>query len=121
MKRNQRHLSTPCLSFAVFVILMLVNFLLTCSEVRAANHIKIGLLEEPKTLNILRASDTWSRRILSQIYHPLFILEPDTLDLIPWMAESDPVYDEATLSYTVKLKPVKWSCSALRTVSLSSG
>jgi len=86
-----------------------MGFAISGSEVWAANYIKIGLLEEPKTLNILRASDSWSRNVLSQIYHPLFIREPDTLDLIPWLAESDPVYDEGTLSYTVRLRPAKWS------------
>jgi len=88
---------------------MFMALVLTGSEVRAANFIKIGLLQEPKTLNVLRASDRWSRKVLSQIYHPLFIRDPDSLDLIPWLAEKDPVYDEGTLTYTVKLRPAKWS------------
>lgn len=75
----------------------------------ARDILKVGLLEEPKTLNIWMASDTWSSKVLSQIYQPLYIREPQNLDLIPWLAESDPIYNEADLSYTVTLRPAKWS------------
>ena len=109
MQRRQKHKLYTCFPLYFVVIQILMGFAISGSEVWAANYIKIGLLEEPKTLNILRASDSWSRNVLSQIYHPLFIREPDTLDLIPWLAESDPVYDEGTLSYTVRLRPAKWS------------
>ncbi len=71
--------------------------------------IKIGILEEPKTLNIWRATDTWSRRVLSKIYDTLFVREPKDLKLVPWLAASEPVYDAATLTYTLKLRPAKWS------------
>jgi len=69
----------------------------------------IGLLEEPKTLNIWGASDGWSRKVLGRIYHPLYIREPKTLNLIPWLAEGEPLFDEAELSYTIRLRPAKWS------------
>jgi len=71
--------------------------------------LKIGLLEEPKTLNICRASDTWSRKVLSQIYQPLYVRDPDTLKLVPWLAQDEPVYDAKTLSYTIRLRPARWS------------
>ncbi len=79
------------------------------SKVWAESILKIGLLEEPKTLNIWRASDGWSRKVLARIYHPLYLHDPRHLDLIPWLAEENPVYDEATLTYTVKLRQAKWS------------
>jgi ABC-type transport system substrate-binding protein len=75
----------------------------------AKGIIKIGIMEEPKTLNIWRASDTWSRRVLSKVYQPLFLREPKDLKLVPWLAAEQPTYDEATLSYTLKLRPAKWS------------
>ena len=75
----------------------------------AVQMMKIGMKEEPKTLNIWLASDRWSNRVLSQIYQPLYYRKPDTMELIPWLAEASPVYDEKTLSYTVKLRSVKWS------------
>ena len=31
------------------------------------------------------------------------------MKLVPWLAADGPVYDPATLSYTVKIKPCKWS------------
>jgi ABC-type transport system substrate-binding protein len=43
------------------------------------------------------------------MYQRLYIRDPDTLELIPWLAEKDPVYDESTVSYTVKLRQAKWS------------
>ncbi|MEA2040367.1 MAG: ABC transporter substrate-binding protein, partial [Thermodesulfobacteriota bacterium] len=74
-----------------------------------ANLLKIGFLEEPKTLNIWLASDTWSLKVLSQIYQPLYVRDPDTLKLVPWLAQDEPVYDAKTLSYTIQLRPGKWS------------
>lgn len=78
-------------------------------RVFAANILKVGLLEEPKTLNVLRASDRWSRKVLTQIYQPLLVRDPNTLELVPWLAEKVPVFDEKNLSYTVTLRPAKWS------------
>jgi ABC-type transport system substrate-binding protein len=75
----------------------------------ADSTIKIGLLQKPKTLNIWLASDAWSRKVLGLIYQPLYIREPRTLRLIPWLAEDDPVYDPATLSYTVRIRSARWS------------
>ena len=95
--------------FVLFSIILLLAVGITCNSARAAHMLKIGLLEEPRTLNIWLASDAWSAKVLSQIYHPLYIREPETLKLIPWLAEQDPIYDPAVLSYTVKLRPARWS------------
>lgn len=71
--------------------------------------LRIGLLEEPKTLNIWMASDAWSNKVLSQIHEPLFVREPGSLRLIPWLAEREPLYEAETLSYTVRLREARWS------------
>lgn len=92
---------------ALFLTCML--FLPLTSVFAQTDAIRIGILQEPKTLNVWLASDAWSSRILSQIYQPLFIREPKTLDLIPWLAAAPPAYDPATLSYTVGLRPGRWS------------
>lgn len=81
----------------------------SCSTKQAAHTLKIGLTQEPKTLNVWLASDANSRKILSQIYQPLYIREPDQLKLVPWLAEQEPVFDPETLSYTVRIRPAKWS------------
>jgi ABC-type transport system substrate-binding protein len=90
------------------VLLVSVNGF-DCRTASAGSIIKIGILEEPKTLNIWRASDTWSRRVLSKIHQPLFLREPKELKLIPWLASKPPVYDPASLSYTLTLRNAKWS------------
>lgn len=71
--------------------------------------LKIGLPEEPKTLNIWLASDANSHKVLSQMYQPLFVRDPDSLKIIPWLAEGEPIFDETSLSYTVRIKEAKWS------------
>ena len=78
-------------------------------DAMSAGRLKIAVLEEPRTLNTWLASDAWSRKVLSQIYQPLFIREPKTLKLIPWLAEKTPVYDPGTTSYTVPLRAARWS------------
>ncbi|MCD4715311.1 MAG: ABC transporter substrate-binding protein, partial [Desulfobacterales bacterium] len=93
----------------IFSIILTFGISLSAAQVRAATMLKVGLLEEPKTLNIWLASDRWSRKVLSQIYQPLYIRDPKTLEFVPWLAKENPVYDEATLSYTVKIRPAKWS------------
>jgi len=55
------------------------------------------------------ASDRNSRKILSLIYQPLYTRDPVTLKQVPWLAASQPVYDPEKISYTVKLRPAKWS------------
>ncbi len=100
-------------SYLTIYLLFIVSVYVCVSPCQSrtceARTIKIGLLEEPKTLNIWLASDTWSIKVLSQLYQPLYIREPRNLKLIPWLARDYPVYDPATLSYTVKLRPVRWS------------
>ncbi|MCA1793080.1 MAG: ABC transporter substrate-binding protein [Desulfotignum sp.] len=71
--------------------------------------LKIGLPEEPRSLNIWLATDGNSRNILSQIYQPLFHRHPKTLEIIPWLAKEDAVFDEKELTYTIKLRDAKWS------------
>ena len=82
---------------------------LSIPTARGETVLKIGILEEPKTLNIWAASDGWTRKVLRQIYNPLYIRDFRTLELVPWLAEGKPIYDEASLSYTIRLRSAKWS------------
>jgi ABC-type transport system substrate-binding protein len=81
----------------------------TSTQSHASNILKVGLLQEPKSLNVWLASDAWSRKVLSQVYEPLYVRDPNTLEFVPWLAAEPAVFDEATLSYTVKLRPAKWA------------
>jgi len=76
---------------------------------KQSQFLKVGLSEEPKTLNIWLASDRWSSSILSEIYQSLVTRDPETHELIPWLASRMPEYDPQTLSYTVTLRDAKWS------------
>ena len=95
--------------FFSFTLICIIISGFSGSRANAGHILKIGLMDEPKTLNIWLARDKWSGRVLSLMYQRLYIRDPDTLALIPWLAEKDPVYDESTVSYTVKLRPAKWS------------
>jgi len=95
-----------CILFALGVWIFSFH---SMPKAHADEDITIGLLEEPKTLNVWLASDAWSTKVLSQIYQPLYVREPKTLKLVPWLAAADPAYDPAALTYTVKIRPSKWS------------
>jgi len=97
------------LRFFLFILIGVIISGFSVSRASAADILRIGLMDEPKTLNIWLARDKWSGRVLSLMYQHLYIRDPDTLKLIPWLAEKDPVYDESTVSYTVKLRQAKWS------------
>ena len=96
-----------CFLFLFVVFMLSMRFFTGSAHAEAI--INIGLPEEPKTLNVWAATDTWSNRVLNQILQPLYIREPKSLKLIPWLAAEDPIYDPATLSYTIQLRPSKWS------------
>jgi ABC-type transport system substrate-binding protein len=83
--------------------------LFSCSQSKESPFLKIGLPEEPRSLNLWLGTDANSRNILSQIYQPLFRRHPETLEIIPWLAQEDAVFDEKELTYTVKLREAKWA------------
>ncbi|MFO7839182.1 MAG: hypothetical protein R6X08_06765, partial [Desulfosalsimonadaceae bacterium] len=56
------------------VLLVLMAALLACPAEAAAagTTLKIGISEEPKTLNVWKATDANSNKLLSLIYQPLY-------------------------------------------------
>jgi len=91
------------------LMVLLLWPLFSCQGKGSENYLRVGLPEEPRTLNIWLASDANSRKILTQIYQPMYIRHPKTLKLIPWLAAEDPVFDEEKISYTVKLRKAMWA------------
>jgi len=91
------------------IVLILLFLVVSCGAKQDAPFLKIGVPEEPKTLNIWLASDANSKKILSLIYQPLYMRDPDTLSLIPWLAAEQPQFDPESISYSVRLKPAQWS------------
>ena len=92
------------------LIALAISVIWTAPVQAASNDIlKIGVLEEPKSLNLWLATDAWSKRILGLMYQPLYIREPKSAKLVPWLADGEPDFDPKTLTCTVKLRPAKWS------------
>lgn len=93
----------------LFVMLLWMLTGIACQRPDAQELVGIGLPEEPRTLNIWLASDAASRTVLRQIYQPLYEEAPENLAPIPWLAAGLPVYDARETTYTVKLRPARWS------------
>jgi len=109
MQTTNDNFNTTKIFFRGIIIALLMYVALGSADVRGGDILRIGFLQEPKTLNIWSASDRWSHKVLGQVYQPLYIREPKDLKLVPWLAEDHPVYDPVMLSYTIKLRPAKWS------------
>ena len=93
----------------LLICALLISTLVSCQGEAPQGLLRIGLPEEPRTLNIWLASDANSRKILTLIYQPLYVRHPETLKLIPWLAAADPIYDKEKISYTIKLRQAKWA------------
>lgn len=112
MYRNnlkRRSFLGPWAIAVLFIVVLMMGAFFRPPIATASDMLKMGVLEEPKTLNIWAAGDRWSLKILGLIYQPLYVRDPKTLDLIPWLAAEQPRFDEKELCYTVKLRPAKWS------------
>lgn len=103
VRQSSQWLYRLCLIFALATL-----FLAVAIAPSGAAVIKIGMKDEPKTLNPFRASDTWSRHVVTRFYEPLYTREPKTHKIIPWLADGYPEYDEATNTAVVRLKKTKW-------------
>ncbi|MCG8614601.1 MAG: ABC transporter substrate-binding protein, partial [Desulfobacterales bacterium] len=91
------------------VIVLASALILSCQKTEEDRFLKIGLPEEPRSLNLWLGTDANSRKILTQIYQPLYNRHPETLEIIPWLAAEDPVINQEDLTYTIKLREAKWS------------
>jgi len=109
MQTTNDNLNATKIFFRRIIIALLMYVALGTPNVRGSDILNIGLLHEPKILNVWSASDRWSRIVLDQFYQPLYIREPRHLKLVPWLAQSDPVYNPSDRSYTIHLRPAKWS------------
>ena len=109
MNRSKNRLSGSWVISILCVLMLMVSVHFSASNASAADILKMGVLQEPKTLNIWAAGDRWSLKILGLIYQPLYVRDPKTLDLVPWLAAAPPEFDPKNLCYTIKLKPARWS------------
>jgi len=109
MNRSTNRLSGSWVISILCALMLMVSIHTSISNASAADMLKMGVLQEPKTLNIWRAGDRWSLKILGLIYQPLYVRDPKTLELVPWLAAALPEFDSEKLCYTVKLKTARWS------------
>ena len=92
-----------------FIAAVAVSALVPQAAGAGSTTLRVGIPEEPRTLNVWMATDANSRKVLSLIYQPLYTRDPETLRITPWLARSMPEYDPETLSYTVRLRPARWA------------
>jgi ABC-type transport system substrate-binding protein len=97
-----------CGTWAVTLCLSIAVFLCTGVAAQSEVYLKIGILKEPKTLNPFQATDAWTKRVIGVFYQPLYIREPDTLALVPWLAEDQPIFDAQRKTLTIRLRQMQW-------------
>jgi peptide/nickel transport system substrate-binding protein len=110
--RNQLKWRTEnCFKFFLMagILILAVLIFSSCQKSQGKSFLKIGVPEEPRSLNLWLGTDANSNKILSLIYQPLYHRDPETLEIIPWLARENPVFDKEALTYTVKLRAAKWS------------
>lgn len=96
--------------YAGLLVLVMAFVVGLASLAYGAEIVKIGMQDEPKTLNPLKASDVWSWNVLNGFYDALYSYSPVDFNVIPILATGNPVYSKDGLQATIKLKKgVKWS------------
>jgi peptide/nickel transport system substrate-binding protein len=109
LTKKSRYLLTGLFAGAICLALAISMVWVAPSQAASKDILKLGVLEEPKSLNLWLASDAWSKRVLGLMFQPLYMREPNSGELVPWLAAEKPDFDPKTLTCTVKLRPAKWS------------
>ncbi len=97
--------------FALMCASVLVSMVVMCqcggSQLPVSGRkvvLKVGMQEEPSTLNILNYQSVWSGYVLGRFYRTLYDEGPVDFEMVPILAESLPQYDAATTSCIVRLR-----------------
>ena len=104
------HFRTRLIFAAWLNIICLMVLVITYNPIPAiaADYLKVAILKEPKNLNPFTTSDAWTKKVIRLIYQPLYLVDPDTQTLTPWLAEDQPVYDSDKKTVTFHLRKIKW-------------
>lgn len=79
------------------------------SATSRCTYLKIGMQDEPKQLNPFKASDVWSWNVIGFLYNSLYTHNPQTFEIIPWLADGKPEYNHKNNTCIVHLKKnVQW-------------
>ncbi|HUU49561.1 MAG TPA: ABC transporter substrate-binding protein [Nitrospinota bacterium] len=91
------------------ILFLLISIFILCQVSDASENIlKIGMQNEPKTLNPFTASDMWSKNVIERIYEDLYTVAPKTFEIIPWVAEGPSEYNKENNTAIVKMRKAKW-------------
>ncbi len=74
----------------------------------AGGLLKVGLMEEPKTLNVFGAKDIWAAKVLLFSYQRLYYRDPEGHELVPWLASEKATWDPQARSVTFRLREAQW-------------
>lgn len=71
--------------------------------------LKVGMQDEPKTLNPFKASDVWTWNVIGYFYESLYAYKPLTFEVIPWVADGYPEFSDDYKEAIVHIKKgIKW-------------
>ncbi len=106
-----KYISIPKFAKGTWVLVAFLFFLVflgTGTHAQSKVFLNIGLLNDPKNLNPFKATDAWTKKVISLIYQPLYRIDSTTMTLIPWLAENQPVYDPVKKTVTFRLREMGW-------------
>ena len=90
----------------IITLIILTLFLSTTSFAKET-LLRLGMQDEPKTLNPLKATDVWSWNVIGWFSESLYTREPITHKIIPWIADGYPEYGERSAIVRLR-KGVMW-------------
>ena len=110
MARENRSPAGSILAVWLGIIFCLTLVALITEPIPAisADYLKVAILKDPKNLNPFQTSDAWTKKVIQLIYQPLYLVDPDTQTLTPWLAKDLPVYDADNMTITFHLREMKW-------------
>ena len=96
---------------AKWIFLFLTAFFMVglAASASEAKMLKIGMMDEPKTLNPFASKDIWAAKVLSFCYQRLYYRDFESGELVPWLAKDEPIWDPDTNTVTLHLRDAKWS------------
>ena len=107
---KEHYSRTGCIFAAWLGIICLTWVAVSANPVpaMATEYLKVAILKEPKNLNPFQTSDAWTKKVIQLIYQPLYLVDPDSQTLTPWLAKDQPVYDRENKTITFHLREMKW-------------
>ena len=85
-----------------------MTVIFTILPARAELYVKVGLLSEPENFNPFRATDAWTKKVLRLVHQPLYLIDPSTQKLIPWLAVDQPIYNPQGATLIFHLREMQW-------------